>query len=50
MSAGTLGLLELLLVLGGLIVFGVWELITLRRDARRSERQGPPSDRGSSLG
>ena len=50
MSAGTLGLLELLLVLGGLIVFGVWELITLRRDARRSERQGPPSDRGSSPG
>ena len=50
MSAGTLGLLELALVFGGLLAFCVWELISLRRDARRSERQGPPSDRGSSPG
>jgi hypothetical protein len=34
-ESGWLGLVELLLVLGGVLAFGVWELISLRRDRNR---------------
>jgi hypothetical protein len=38
-SSNALVLAELLLVLGGAIAFGLWELHTLRRDKRRAARE-----------
>ncbi len=52
MSANAFGLIELILVFGLLLGFGVWQLYSVRRDqrradeeARRRQRQGgdPPS-------
>jgi hypothetical protein len=37
MSSGTLVLLEMLLVLGLVLGWAVWELVSLRRDKRRDE-------------
>jgi hypothetical protein len=41
-TSGTLVLLEFLLVAGLVIGFGVWQLASLRRDRRRSDRDGEP--------
>jgi hypothetical protein len=41
-SGSLLGLIELLLVFGLVVAFGVWQLRSLRRDERGRERQGPP--------
>lgn len=37
MSSGTLVLLEMLLVLGLVLGWAVWELLSLRRDKRRDK-------------
>lgn len=37
MSSGTLVLLEMLLVLGLVLGWAVWELVSLRRDKRRDK-------------
>jgi lysylphosphatidylglycerol synthetase-like protein (DUF2156 family) len=50
MSSSALGLMELVLVFGLLLGFGVWQLVATRRDQRRAddearraaERQTPP--------
>jgi len=39
-DSGWLGLLELLLVLGGVLAFGAWELISLRRDRSSDKKHG----------
>lgn len=43
MSGGTLIFLELLLVLGLVLGFGVWQLMSLRRDDRQARKPDPPS-------
>jgi hypothetical protein len=43
-DSGWLGLVELLLVLGGVLAFGAWELISLRRD-RSSDKKRSAHDR-----
>jgi len=42
MEGSTLILLELLLVLGGVLGFGVWELVKLRRYRREREQRDRP--------
>ncbi len=44
MSSGPAPIIELLLVLGAALGFGIWELYTLRRDRKRRE---PPKDDGA---
>jgi hypothetical protein len=49
-SSNLLGLIELVLVFGLLLGFGVWQLYSVRRDQRRadeeaSRRQGPGDER-----
>ena len=39
-DSGWLGLVELLLVLGGVLAFGAWELISLRRDRNSDKKRG----------
>ena len=41
---GALALAELLLVFGSVIVFGLWQLRSLRRDRRRDDVP-PPEDK-----
>lgn len=42
MEGSTLVLLELLLVLGGALGFGVWELVKLRRYRRERDQRNRP--------
>lgn len=37
MSSGLLVALELILVLGGVVGFGVWEIVKLRRERKRDD-------------
>ncbi len=39
-ESGWLGLVELLLVLGSVLAFGVWELISLRRNRSSDKKHG----------
>lgn len=41
MDGNILGMLELLLVFGGLIAFALWELYSLRKYKKRESRQNP---------
>jgi hypothetical protein len=48
MSAPGPILIELILILGGVIAFGLWELYSLRRDKKRAEAEAkrvPPDER-----
>ncbi len=40
MSGSALGLIELILVFGLLLGFGVWQLYAVRRDQRRADEEG----------
>ena len=43
MDASLFGLIELLFVFGLVVAFGVWQLLSLRREARRrDEARGNP--------
>jgi hypothetical protein len=44
MESSWLALAEMILVLGGVLGFGVWQLVSLRRERDRAARDDPPRD------
>ncbi len=50
MDSGWIVLAELVLVFGLIIGFGVWQIVSLRRDRRASTKRTADADRGPADG
>jgi hypothetical protein len=44
MESSWLAIAEMILVLGGVLGFGIWQLVSLRRERDRAERDDAPRD------
>jgi hypothetical protein len=44
MESSWLAIAEMILVLGGVLGFGVWQLVSLRRERDRAARDDAPRD------